>query len=315
MVSLWRTFAKSLLAIALAIMSATLQGCFLGHAFSHPTPSWMDYAPYWTLFQYIPEGATAKKAIYNSCLLNLPTSEQCSGHGECKAFRPDLNVINGAPTKFCKCFRDWADPECRTKRKSQMTAYFLSIFGGYLGLDRFYLGLYYSGFAKLATLGLGGLWYVYDVVRIGSAPVYAADFRVAYDLPHWLYVIFTVGFFSILGYIIFGYFTVEIQKAKQNKKLLMAAADEFDRTRGAAFHINPEDRVGNPTFASYSTPLPGHSDFQYYGAVPPEVLQSGTPMGQFNPYSPYAVWKHATRGYRPSPPYLDARMRPAVNCW
>lgn len=284
---------------------------------SHPTPSWMDYPPYWSSFQYVPQGMAAKQAIYNSCILDLPAYEQCSGHGKCEAFRPDLNTINGQPTKFCKCYNDWADPECRTKRKSQMVAYFLSIFGGYLGLDRFYLGLYFSGFAKLATLGLVGIWYVYDVVRIGSAPVYAYDYRVAYDLPHWFYVLFTVAFFTALGYFIFGWFTVTVQRERQNKKLLMAAEDEFDRTRGAAHHINPEDRVGNPTFASYPVPLPSNNEL-HYGAIPYGVKQSGIPQGLYNPFSPAAVWKHATKNYRnygPEPNQIpfDSRLRPSTN--
>jgi hypothetical protein len=280
----------------------------------------MDYAPYWTVFEFVPEGKSAKQAIYNSCTIDLPAYQQCSGHGECQAFRPDLNTINGQPTKFCKCYRDYADPECRTKRKSQMTAYFLSIFFGYFGVDRFYLGLYYSAFAKFATLGLCGLWYVYDVVRIGSAPVYAYDYRVAYDLPHWFYVLFTVVFFSILGYIVFGWWTTVLQRERRNQKLLVQAQNEFDRTRGAAHHIDPEDRVGMPTFASYPCPLPGHNDLHYgpsgaYGTVPHDVQVSGIPIkGQFNPFSPYAVWKHATGNYRPAQDALplDARLRPTM---
>merc|ERR1719401_170928 len=272
----------------------------------------MDYPSYWTLYQFIPKGRTAKQAVYNSCELNFPKKEQCSGNGVCKPWRPDLNTINGQPTLFCQCSRDWADPECRTKRKSQMVAYFLSIFGGYFGLDRFYLGFYYSGFAKLATFGLAGFWYLYDVVKIGSAPGYASDFRVAYDLPHWFYVMFTVGFFTLLGYIVFGFFTWKAQREKQNAKLLMQGEDEYDRIRGAAFHINPKDRVGNPTFASYPVMLPGEDRFNpmWYGGVPSTVKESsGVGNEQYNPFSPYAVWKHATSHYTPALPQLDSRLR------
>merc|ERR1719502_2008136 len=97
-------------------------------------------------------------------------------------------IVGGKAQSFCKCYRDWADPECRTKRKSQMVAYFLSVFLGFFGADHFYLGNFYSGFAKLATLGGAGIWWLIDIVRIGSSPVYANEYRLAYDLPHWEYV-------------------------------------------------------------------------------------------------------------------------------
>merc|ERR1712113_656133 len=109
------------------------------------------------------------------------------------------NSIDPFPMFFCDCERDWADPECRTRRKSQAKAFLLSLFTGYIGLDHFYLGEYYSGIAKLATFGGLGVWWIIDIVRIGSAPIYASDFRLAADLPHWAYVFISVGFFAALG--------------------------------------------------------------------------------------------------------------------
>jgi hypothetical protein len=297
----WGAIKRSSLVMMLIVVSTTLQGCMLSTAFSHPTPSWMDVPSYWLTFQYIPQGEPASQAIENSCELALPKKEQCSGHGECREFRADLKLVNGAPTMFCQCFRDWADPECRTQRKSQATAYFLSIFFGYFGFDHFYLGWYYSGFAKLATLGGAGFWYVYDVVYIGSSPVYTRDYRVAYDLAHWLFVSFTVLFFSVLGYFIFGLFAVAVQREKKNKKLLMQAEEEYHQSHSAAAHINPQDTIGIPTFRSYGMPLPTQPSRQEplpgnYGTwdVPPQVASSG----RGNPYSPYAVWNHAMQGYR-----------------
>ena len=30
-----------------------------------------------------------------------------------------------------------------------------------------------------------GFWWVYDIVLIGTDPIYAGEYRVAYDLSHW----------------------------------------------------------------------------------------------------------------------------------
>lgn len=309
----WAMLSRCSIALVLIAVSTMLQGCMFGQAFAHPTPSWMDVPNYWTKFHYIPQGDPAKKAVHNSCEIEglpkqdqyLSKQEQCSGNGECKPWKPNALLNSGKPIKFCQCFRDWADPECRTKRKSQRIAYFLSIFGGYLGIDRFYLGLFYSGFAKCATLGLFGFWWVYDVVRIGSSPVYASDFRVAYDLPHWLFVAFTVLFFSLLGYFLAGGVAVVMKREKLRSKLLKQADEEYFHTRGAAAHINPEDTVGQPSLASYGVPLPAQYDNfgGRYGTL--RASEQVEASGDSNPYSPHGIWKQAMRGYRQ--PQYDAR--------
>eukprot|EP00438_Fugacium_kawagutii_P029839 Skav200965 [mRNA] locus=scaffold448:544134:548603:- [translate_table: standard] len=48
---------------------------------------------------------------------------------------------------------------------------------GFLGLDRFYLGevnagALSAGTLKLATLGGFGVWWLWDIMWIGSAPIY-----------------------------------------------------------------------------------------------------------------------------------------------
>jgi type II secretory ATPase GspE/PulE/Tfp pilus assembly ATPase PilB-like protein len=53
-------------------------------------------------------------------------------------------------------------PEPRSKTKAML----LSLFGGLLGLDRFYLGYTRMGILKFLTLGLGGIWYLLDFVAI-----------------------------------------------------------------------------------------------------------------------------------------------------
>jgi len=280
----------------------------LGSALAHPTAAWTELPSYWQLYQYVPVGRPVTEAVYNSCALpGLAPELQCSGNGECKAWRPDLVMSAwGRKTSFCQCNRDWADPECRTRRKSQRVAYFLSVFVGYLGIDHFYMGLYYSGFAKLATLGLGGAWWIFDVVRIGSAPVYASEYRLAYDLPHWFYVMFTVAFFTAVGYFLFGFVAVAYKREKAMSRLLMQEDEHLHKMRSATHPINPSDTVGMPTFASYPLPLPPQHPNGGYGAIPPSVKK----LGQMNPFSPYAVWQHALQGWRPCNKY-NSHMQPA----
>ncbi|KAF8937776.1 hypothetical protein BGZ58_002184 [Dissophora ornata] len=54
---------------------------------------------------------------------------------------------------------------CQSDR-SYPIAIILSIFFGYVGVDRFYLGYVISALLKLATAGGFGIWYVIDIILI-----------------------------------------------------------------------------------------------------------------------------------------------------
>jgi hypothetical protein len=52
--------------------------------------------------------------------------------------------------------------------RSRRTALALAFFGGILGLDRFYLGKVGTGLAKLLTIGGMGLWWLTDLIGLGT---------------------------------------------------------------------------------------------------------------------------------------------------
>jgi hypothetical protein len=52
--------------------------------------------------------------------------------------------------------------------KEYIIALLFSIFLGYLGIDRFYMGQVGIGIGKLLTLGGCGIWYLIDIILIAT---------------------------------------------------------------------------------------------------------------------------------------------------
>lgn len=50
--------------------------------------------------------------------------------------------------------------------KGWTVAFCLSVFLGYFGADRFYLGYGFLGILKLCTFGGMGLWWVFDILLL-----------------------------------------------------------------------------------------------------------------------------------------------------
>lgn len=218
-----RTLRRGAFLLGLVGVAVGLQGCDVDVP-SHMVGNWRGEPDYLISYEFIPPGASAADAKLNSCSFDrLAQTLQCNGRGVCKPWDQD-NLHN--PVSFCDCDRDWADPECRTPRKSQIYAYLLSLFFGFTGADLYYLGFPIYGSAKLCTFGGFGLWWLVDIVRIGSAPVYAHDFRVAADLPHWAFVLTAICYTFFIGFSIVGLNTVRFRRKKRKDALLLQAEEE-----------------------------------------------------------------------------------------
>jgi hypothetical protein len=142
--------------------------------------------------------------------------------------------MNGKPIAFCQCEDGYADPECSTERKSQFKAFLWSLSLGMFGADYFYLGFPIMGLVKMLTLGGFGFWWLADVVRIASGPVYSSNYRVANDLDHaWaiLLLIFLCGALGTLG-AVEQYMTYRANKRKDLEWLRQSEEKEhYKHTR------------------------------------------------------------------------------------
>lgn len=275
--SMWERrpgWARHLL-LALALSCATsLQGCSLFIP-SHRVPNWKKDSDYLVRFEHVPAGKLETAATLNSCnILNSPEGDEvCSGRGQCKpwSIQPlkvaslNATVSSLNALSFCECDYQWADPECRTKRKSQMKAFFLSLVAGIFGADRFYLGLWVSGCIKLVTLGGFGLWWLYDVVRVGSSPIYADDFKVAADLPHWLYLLIVILVFGGMGLV----YSLELYGRHKRQKRQEAMQFSLDEERMLKAPLTESNDPHNP--------WSGHRSAGY-GSTLPQFPTAGAPL-------------------------------------
>jgi len=65
-------------------------------------------------------------------------------------------------------------PTRQVSEQSRSVALVLAIFGGWVGLHRFYTGRWKTGLAMAFTMGGMGIWWIYDLILIG-----AGEFRDA----------------------------------------------------------------------------------------------------------------------------------------
>eukprot|EP00929_Paragymnodinium_shiwhaense_P013739 TRINITY_DN121591_c0_g1_i1.p1 TRINITY_DN121591_c0_g1~~TRINITY_DN121591_c0_g1_i1.p1 ORF type:complete len:569 (-),score=91.45 TRINITY_DN121591_c0_g1_i1:121-1827(-) len=232
---------------------------------THQVANWRSEPDYLIKFEFIPPGGSAITARMNSCSLDmLPTMLKCSGRGLCQPWQDDGHVT-GHPAMFCQCDRDWADPECRTRRKSQATAFWLSLFLGMFGADQFYLGYVAQGFVKLFTFGGFGIWWAVDIIRIGSAPVHTPSFRVAADFPHWAFALVTITFAMLLGFTIAYFLTITHRAKSRREQLLMQAEEDKllweSKAQKIKETVKSKDKVRHSNLRSYQADTQSPSGF------------------------------------------------------
>jgi len=209
------------------VLCTTLQGCttplvegyiaILGDIKVHSIGYWRAKPEYWPRFQFNKVDPTTgnlkSDAVgFNSCMdPDVDGLHVCSGRGKCMPF----SMQSVTSIWFCQCNEGWGDPNCGTERKKQSTAWILSLLVGFLGLDEFYLGWPMEGMAKimlfvvaLCNFGFGNSKFalfilltpwMFDIVRIGTAPVRAREYVVAGDLPRWAFATFTLFYFAFIA--------------------------------------------------------------------------------------------------------------------
>ena len=64
-------------------------------------------------------------------------------------------------------------------------AFNLCLFGGYLGLHRFYMGHNGIGALQLATLGGAGIWWISDLIKIVKGDLYKGPLDPQYPEIDW----------------------------------------------------------------------------------------------------------------------------------
>merc|ERR1719215_890861 len=116
------------------------------------------------------------------------------------------------------------------------------------------MGMPLLGILKMASFGGLGVWWLIDIVRIGCAPCYAGQYRLAYDLPHWAFVMVSVTLFALLGYYLSGSYLMRRKTQRLKSKMLQAEEKAFHQTRTATVTLDPRDTAGMPYKSTMRTP-------------------------------------------------------------
>eukprot|EP00438_Fugacium_kawagutii_P032166 Skav231584 [mRNA] locus=scaffold481:302600:303870:- [translate_table: standard] len=159
-------------------------------------------------------GSKSKDPRFNSCNNpHLNIADVCNGRGSCLPFG-DTGV------SFCRCNPGFGGAECESKRRSQLTAWFLCLFLGPFGADQYYLGWYPEMLVTqmLSILGVALLMFIPNsrlpgrvclvvllgpwmrhVVIIGSAPAQGVTDRTSADLPRCAFVAFSMLWMAFIA--------------------------------------------------------------------------------------------------------------------
>lgn len=149
-----------------------------------------------------------------------------------------------------------------------MTAWFYSLFLGMFGADYFYLGYPLWGTAKLLTLGGFGFWWLIDIIRISSGPVYAYNYRTANDLPHWVAMLALVFACIVCGFVaaVESYLT-----HRKNRRADIAKLQNSEENR----HYHKTQSAMMPAYGATWPEARGHN------MKSSSMSHETRPMGQF----------------------------------
>ena len=105
---------------------------------------------------------------------------------------PDIAFADGEPVI--------ATPEIVNKQRHFLAVFFFSLMWGFLGVDRFYMGKYGTGFLKMITLGGFGIWALADLKSVLSGKMrdHEGNKMLGYDEFKKLARKTTILFFAIL---------------------------------------------------------------------------------------------------------------------
>lgn len=288
----------------------SLQGCTF-FVPQHTIGNWRRHARYLNTFGYTPKD-NASAVVVNTCMYDkLPSTLRCNGHGTCEQW------LDGATTQslsFCRCNLYWADPECTTERKSQAVAFVLSLFFGLFGVDQWYLGYWMPfGIFKLVTAGGGGVWYMWDLLRLAQEPALTSSkYRLAADLPHWLGMVVLLSFLVFMGMAL-SWVSTAVQHRIRHLEIMRhlherKREDQAEEIKGPATWLrSPEPRAFSgkgfhlqgeslPTYGGASTPGASYVPSEGSGSAASMLIDSMPPLpGSFtNPFKSAA----AARSYR-----------------
>ena len=110
------------------------------------------------------------------------TSDFDCNHGRC--------TVYNATVSYCICDKNYLsvnNETCNYQQTSKLTAFLVSFFVGFLGVDWFVLakgnaGYIVAGVFKLLTGGMGGIWWLIDWIRILCDTFYDGN---GYPLGSW----------------------------------------------------------------------------------------------------------------------------------
>lgn len=142
----------------------------------------------------------------------------------------------------------------RPGRRSKLH-FFLSMFTGMFGVDQFYMGYPLLGVMKLLSLGGGGVWYIFDVIRIGSTPVISAkNFKLEADLPHGVFVLCVIVLMGAIGFFFAVRGIKSDRAAKAREILLLKAQSPGQRSTPG---MGGPGMYGSNRFHGYGTTING----------------------------------------------------------